>query len=66
MGVKPSNLYGGYTPICDRCGVCLCWDISEHEYEENITFWENWTCELCDPKYKQKKNNERINDHSSR
>lgn len=45
----------GYTPICDRCGIVLCWDISEYEYEEDQDFWENWTCKHCDPHYKKRK-----------
>lgn len=54
MGVIPSNL-GGFTPICEDCGVMLCWDISEEEYVLNDKFWEEWLCEVCIT-YRRKKN----------
>ena len=54
MGVIPGCL-GGLTPICDRCGIKLCWEIvPETEYEPNKKFWDNWECENCNPDYKFK------------
>jgi hypothetical protein len=51
MGVVKGNI-GDFTPICNNCGVCLCWDISRYEYEQNMPFWDNWKCEDCDPNAK--------------
>lgn len=45
--VLPSTLRGGYTPICNSCGVALCWDISSEEYDEARGFWDAWICEDC-------------------
>jgi hypothetical protein len=42
----------GYTPVCDSCGIALCYDISEEEYQENKSFWDNWQCKECNPNYK--------------
>jgi hypothetical protein len=49
MGVVPSNLKDPtfLTPICNDCGICLCWDISVDEYEANKDFWDNWRCTQC-------------------
>lgn len=49
MGVisTPRTLSGGVTPACSVCGVRLCYDISEGEYERNRTFWDEWKCEAC-------------------
>lgn len=38
---------GGVTPICNRCGVSLCWDISAYEYGEDKPFWDAWVCQDC-------------------
>jgi hypothetical protein len=43
----PSTLDHGYTPLCSECGIHLCWDISEEEYEERQAFWDNWRCQEC-------------------
>lgn len=43
----PGTMPGGVTPICNACGVSLCWDISEEEAEEARDFWEGWKCEDC-------------------
>jgi hypothetical protein len=48
MGVIESSL-GGYIPICNDCGVRLCWDISVEEYQDMRQFWDLWRCETCDP-----------------
>ena len=57
MGVTklPSTIPGGWTPICEKCGVALCWDISEVEYQEKPLFWDNWTCKECKEYYKKGK-----------
>lgn len=44
----------GYTPICNLCGVTLCWDISEEEYLELLDFWDAWCCKECDPETVEK------------
>ena len=51
MGVIIGNV-GGFTPVCNSCGVHLCWDISRKEYEQNMAFWDNWKCEDCNPEAK--------------
>jgi hypothetical protein len=38
---------GGLTPICDSCGISLCWDIGEEEYHEAKAFWDAWVCRDC-------------------
>jgi len=43
----PGTLPGGLTPICNECGIALCWDISDEDYEEAKEFWEAWKCEKC-------------------
>ena len=49
MGVQVNSatLAGGVTPQCGRCGVWLCWDISQSEYEEGRAFWDAWLCREC-------------------
>ena len=49
MGVTVSRgtMPGGCTPICNDCGICLCWDISDEEYEEDRLFWDSWICKEC-------------------
>lgn len=49
MGVVKlkSTLSGGVTPICNECGVALCWDISNEEYDHEKSFWDNWKCKDC-------------------
>lgn len=50
MGVINSNSFSdGYTPICNSCGVCLCWDIGPTEYAERREFWDDWECRDCNP-----------------
>lgn len=46
MGVQVNSatLAGGVTPLCSRCGVWLCWDISQSEYEEDQAFWDACLC----------------------
>lgn len=45
--VTSSTIDDGLTPICNDCGVSLCWDISTEEYEENPAFWDSWICRVC-------------------
>ena len=49
MGVHchPGTMDGAVTPICNECGVSLCWDISVEEYQEYDEFWEDWICQDC-------------------
>lgn len=49
MGVTVSNgtMPGGVTPICNSCGISLCWDITDNEYLEDKSFWDSWKCEDC-------------------
>ena len=49
MGVSTfaSTLPGGVTPVCNHCGVALCWDISVYEYDESQQFWDDWICRDC-------------------
>ena len=49
MGVHTchSTMPGGVTPICNDCGVSLCWDISNEQYAEAKGFWEDWICRDC-------------------
>lgn len=37
----------GLTPICNECGVSLCWDISDLEYISYKEFWDDWICQDC-------------------
>lgn len=54
VAVLNSTMKGGYTPICEKCGVALCWDISEEEYKERLKFWDNWICKECKEYYEKK------------
>lgn len=50
MGITIYNgtMEGAMTPICNCCGILLCWDISEEEaLGENNAFWESWVCQDC-------------------
>lgn len=50
MGVIQSHqLADSFTPICNDCGVCLCYDISAQEYQDMQSFWDAWRCKDCDP-----------------
>lgn len=56
MGVTASTFdYEALTPICNLCGVALCWDISVYGYEDEQEFWDGWCCKFCDPEYRKKK-----------
>lgn len=49
MGVHQhaGTMPGAVTPICNECGVSLCWDIAEEEYHQHIGFWDAWICQDC-------------------
>lgn len=47
VGISVSTLPGGVTPMCNECGVALCWDVSDSEYEQEKDFWDAWRCEDC-------------------
>ena len=49
MGVHEhgGTMPGALTPICNRCGISLCWDISVDEYERQKGFWDSWICRDC-------------------
>lgn len=47
LTATPGTMPGAMTPICNRCGVLLCWDIDEDEADENAGFWDAWVCEDC-------------------
>ena len=41
------TMQGALTPICESCGVSLCWDIEESEAIEYEEFWNQWVCQDC-------------------
>ncbi len=45
--VTASTLPGAVTPICNECGISLCWDVSVEEYVSARAFWDVWICERC-------------------
>lgn len=49
MGVhrNKSTTPGGWTPICNDCGVSLCWDISDEDYRHRQAKWDAWKCRDC-------------------
>lgn len=49
MGLHKHNgtMPGALTPICNSCGVSLCWDISEEEAKQDQAFWDAWICRDC-------------------
>lgn len=47
MGVILGNELDGWQPICNDCGIPLCWLLSSEQYIESKPFWENWMCEDC-------------------
>jgi hypothetical protein len=47
MGIMASTSTDGLTPICNECGVRLCWDISHEEYAQRPDFWDCWVCQDC-------------------
>ncbi len=51
MAVIGPTFLGGYQPVCGECGIALCWELAPQEYEEQKEYWDNWSCENCDPYY---------------
>jgi hypothetical protein len=47
LTVHPGTMPGGMTPICNSCGICLCWDISKQDAARDAAFWEAWVCQDC-------------------
>lgn len=47
LHVHGGTMDGALTPICESCGVSLCWDIEESEALENKDFWDQWKCQEC-------------------
>ncbi len=45
--VHGGTMPGAVTPICEGCGIALCWDISKEEYAEDKSFWDAWCCRDC-------------------
>jgi len=54
MGVIKKE-FGEIQPICNDCGIALCWSIEEFEYNKNPKFWDNWCCKECNPDYRKLK-----------
>lgn len=46
--VKP---FGEVQPVCNECGVALCWSIDHSEYMQWQIFWDDWKCRDCNPEY---------------
>ena len=51
MAVEKNDALGSYTPVCDDCGIRLCWDVGPLEYAEEADFWDVWKCRDCNPDY---------------
>ncbi len=47
MGVILDNELDGWQPICNDCGIPLCWSLSSEQLFETRVFWDNWMCEDC-------------------
>lgn len=45
--VHRGTMPGGVTPICNECGISLCWDISNEDFERAKAFWDAWICVDC-------------------
>lgn len=48
INLKP---FGEAQPICNDCGIALCWSIDIEEYNEFKKFWDDWKCSDCNPNY---------------
>lgn len=49
MVMKSKQFDDGFTPVCNECGIALCWDISDIQYKEEKEFWDKWCCKDCNP-----------------
>jgi len=49
MGISKhgGTMPGAMTPICNDCGISLCWDIPEEEARRDAEFWDAWICQDC-------------------
>ena len=45
--INGGTMAGAVTPICNDCGISLCWDISDEDYEQARAFWDEWICQDC-------------------
>jgi hypothetical protein len=56
VAIYPSTLEGGVTPTCGSCGIALCFDISEEEYQEQKGFWDSCSADSATqtPKEREK------------
>lgn len=53
MGVSLKNIHlGEVQPMCDDCGIALCWSVDLKEFIEWFGFWDVWKCCRCNPDYK--------------
>lgn len=41
----------GIQPICNECGIALCWELIQQDYEDKKYYWDNWSCKTCKPNY---------------
>jgi hypothetical protein len=52
MAVLPSKHFSdSYTPVCNSCGIHLCWDLEGFQYENEKPFWDEWECRDCNSEY---------------
>ena len=47
IGKHGGTVPGAVTPVCNECGIFLCWDLCEEEAAENSGFWDAWVCQDC-------------------
>lgn len=47
LHIHRGTMEGALTPICESCGVALCWDIEESEALKDEDFWNQWKCQDC-------------------
>lgn len=45
--IHGGTMPGAMTPICNECGVSLCWDVAEEEAIRDAAFWDQWCCLDC-------------------
>jgi len=45
--IHQGTMSGAVTPICNDCGISLCYDIDNGEYESAAAFWDAWVCTEC-------------------
>jgi hypothetical protein len=45
--ILASTMPGGLTPQCEECGIALCWDIPQEDYDACPEFWDRWKCQDC-------------------